>query len=428
MAKQTDFSPGTVVSDTFLDSQQEVLTGIMSGFKLSPGTASSQLKLEPTIPVSGAAFRGQLTAIDDTASMTAYGTATRESTAYAAGAASVSVWAKTSAAIQTGTPGEYQLVVSAARPSDFVRKVGEATASAGNVLSNIRLTNGIYADADQYNNFTFRSVLNVAGEIPLTLRGGSAQNSAASKMLSVGFDTAGVYGEKWYVNALGQVVTTQAAVGDAHYRAFVASETYPRLSLTTKISLDDGTHASPDTVIERSVAATVKITDTLDVTSLKNTGTTPASFSGGAHSGSVNVDDDLNLATGKKYRIAGTQIASSDLSDYASLASPTYVKEGYVKTTEFTSAGPHTAAGTDNVLLINPTSNADVVVNLPASPATGKTYTIVDSKGFCSATDTITIEGDGTEPISGDLTYVMMSPYASVTLVSLGTGLGWVVI
>lgn len=427
MAKETDFSHGTIVTDDFLDSQQEVLTGIMSGFKLSPGTASSQLKLEPTIPISGAAFRGQLTAINDTGSMTAYSTGTRESTAYAAGAASVSVWAKTSAAIQSGTAGEYQLVVSAARPSDFVRKVGEATASAGNVLSNIRLTNGIYADADQYNNFTFRSVLNSAGEIPLTLRGQSAQNTSGATLLSVGFDTAGVYGEKWSVDALGAIRSTQATAAGVSYNGRVTGLTYPVLQLSDKVAFNDGTLVNPDVVLSRSAAATLKVTDTLDVTGLKNTGTTPTGFSGGGLSGAVNVDDDLNLATGKKYRIAGAQISSADLSDVASLATQTYVKEGYAKTTTISTAAPFAVSSTDNVVFITNAWSGNAVVDLPTSPA-DKVIVIVDALGNCSATNTLTLDGFSTQNINGAPTYVMMSPYESVTLMSLGAAAGWVVI
>lgn len=91
-----------------------------------------------------------------------------------------------------------------------------------------------------------------------------------------------------------------------------------------------------------------------------------------------------------------------------------------------TTVGPHTVAAADHVLLVS--YNGATQLNLPASPRIGKTYVVTDSGGYCSATNTITIDCNGAELINGGANYVLMSPYESATLVSLGAGSGWSVL
>lgn len=98
----------------------------------------------------------------------------------------------------------------------------------------------------------------------------------------------------------------------------------------------------------------------------------------------------------------------------------------HVEARALTTSGPHTVAAADHVLLVS--YNGATQLNLPASPRLGKTYVITDSGGFCSATNTITVDCDGAELISGGANYVLMSPYESVSFVSLGVGAGWTVL
>lgn len=320
MAREVPFVKGTIVEDEFLNHTQEALTGLATGLRLAP-FSSSQLTLKPSIAVDGAGgLRGQLVATNGGDYRIAWTATDVTSAAYAGGAATVGIYAHTTDPMLTAADGSFELVVSATAPAEFSRKLGEATASSSNALSNVRLTNGVYADAEQWNNFTLRTVLNSSSEIPLTLRGQSAQNTAAAKMLSVGFETATVYGEKWSLSSTGRIVTTQAAAADEHYRAFVNGDTQPSLAISARtINLGPGGAVAPNASIAWGATGVVKVTDTLDVIAIRNSSSTGTAGVAGGQAGMVNVNDDLNLATGSTYRIGGVAISSSNLSDSSAL-------------------------------------------------------------------------------------------------------------
>ncbi len=361
MAREESFTPGTIVEDEFLNHQQEALTGHQTGIYLAPGSTDAQLTLMPAVDIGGGNLRGQLILANGSDYRVAWHSSSVTNTAYAGGAASVGVYAKTTDAYMgTNGDGTFQLIIAAAQPSDYTRKIGEATASAGNVLSNIRLTNNVYANADQFNNFTFRSVLNSAGEIPLTLRGQSSQNSAASKMLSVGFDTASVYGEKWYLSSLGRIVTTQALVGDYHYQAFVGSDTQPSLVLAGRsILLGPGGSTAPNASIEHAATGVVKVTDTIDVIAIRNSTASGTGGVTGGQAGMVNVNDDLNLVTGGVYRIGGVALASTHLSDTAGLV---YLSAGNALTGANTMSNTLTGSGANGYFVRDASSATDVLL------------------------------------------------------------------
>lgn len=80
-----------------------------------------------------------------------------------------------------------------------------------------------------------------------------------------------------------------------------------------------------------------------------------------------------------------------------------------------TAAGTVTVANTDYVVVVNKTVGAATTVNLPATPATGRTFIIKDGKGDAGANNiTITpaagtIDGAGTSVISTNFGFSMLT-------------------
>lgn len=84
-----------------------------------------------------------------------------------------------------------------------------------------------------------------------------------------------------------------------------------------------------------------------------------------------------------------------------------------------TAAGAVTVATTDTVVVVNKTVGAATVINLPATPATGLTFTIKDGKGDAAANNITITPAAGN--IDGGATKVMGTNYQTVKLVYNGT-------
>jgi hypothetical protein len=84
-----------------------------------------------------------------------------------------------------------------------------------------------------------------------------------------------------------------------------------------------------------------------------------------------------------------------------------------------TAAGAVTVATTDDIIVVNKTSGAATVVNLPPTPTTGQFYIIKDGKGDAS-TNNITIT-PAAGNIDGSATYVMNTNYQSAEVVYNGS-------
>jgi hypothetical protein len=84
-----------------------------------------------------------------------------------------------------------------------------------------------------------------------------------------------------------------------------------------------------------------------------------------------------------------------------------------------TAAGAVTVTTSDYVVIINKTSGASTVVNLPASPAAGDVYIIKDGKGDATTNNITLTPAAGN--IDGAGTFVMATNYQSITLVYNGT-------
>jgi hypothetical protein len=84
-----------------------------------------------------------------------------------------------------------------------------------------------------------------------------------------------------------------------------------------------------------------------------------------------------------------------------------------------TASGAVTIGSSDHIVVVNKSSGEATTVNLPSSPATGRTLVIKDGKGD-AATNNITITpAAGT--IDGAATLVISANYGSATLVYNGT-------
>lgn len=84
-----------------------------------------------------------------------------------------------------------------------------------------------------------------------------------------------------------------------------------------------------------------------------------------------------------------------------------------------TAAGAVTITTADNVVILNKTSGAATVANLPAAPAAGSVYIIKDGKGDADTNPITLTPNAGT--IDGQSTAVINVPYGALTVVYSGT-------
>ena len=219
MSKNINFEVGTIVTDTFLDSIQELLTGSMFNLRLAEyATAADRLTLKKD---------GDLL-YDAEGSINIAGrycniTSDKDSTPASGGPGAKRIYLSTTANNTPQQP-DFDITVSNTPPvASYIRNLGTADLTGG-ALTNVRLKNGLQIDADQYNAFTFRSVRDISTETFLTLEGQNNQTSpitfistaltpdpstSPTRALSVGFDTVGVYGERLYIDTRGRLVWTE---------------------------------------------------------------------------------------------------------------------------------------------------------------------------------------------------------------------------
>ncbi|MGE3278033.1 MAG: hypothetical protein AB7O67_23220 [Vicinamibacterales bacterium] len=138
------------------------------------------------------------------------------------------------------------------------------------------------------------------------------------------------------------------------------------------------------------------------------TGATAIDVAGGINAGSGNVG--IVGTDGRVPAISSTYFASLDGSALTNLTSATYAVAA--KTTTYT------VTTSDNVL----TASGTFTITLYA--ASGNTGRLLEIKNI--GTGTVTIDGNASETIDGETTYVLEQQYESVTL--LCTGSGWVIL
>ena len=214
MSKNVDFEVGTIVTDKFLDSLQELLTGTMNNVRLAPSALGTD---RVTMAVSGDVINDKR-ATTNLQGQYVYTDVSQDSNPsdLAPGPKDIYMYAGADDA-----PNFTMSVGTSAPVASYIRKIGTAT-KVGAQLTRVRLNNGTTADADQYNDFAFRSIMNLTDETLLTLRGQSVQVSAAgttksapsatpTKNLSIGTSddiptTVGTYTERFYIDSMGRMV------------------------------------------------------------------------------------------------------------------------------------------------------------------------------------------------------------------------------
>ena len=227
MSKNVDFEVGTIVTDKFLDSLQELLTGAMHNVRLSSSLLGGD---RVTMAVTGDVIN------DKRATMNIQGRYVYTDVSKDSNASGTQVDGPKDIYLSTtanGTPQQPNFDINvdiAGLPpaASYIRKIGSATKASG-ILTRVKLSNGLTADADQYNEFAFRSIMNLSGETLLTLRGQSVQTSPVgadksdpsgtpTKALSAGTsdDTAtvvGTYTERFYMDSMGRMVWVDVTNG-----------------------------------------------------------------------------------------------------------------------------------------------------------------------------------------------------------------------
>jgi len=217
MSKNVDFEIGTIVTDTFLDSVQELLTGTSQNIRLAESTlGTDRIAL---------ALNGD-TMFDNRGSVNVEGRycfidMVQDSSPAVTGNGVKNVYLSTTA---NGTPQQPNFSITVDNsppPASYLKRIGEVTLTGGQ-LSDAKMITGVQADHEQYNHFTFRSVFNLADETLISVEGQSNQastagvtydsdvSSAPTKAISVGENG----NERLYLDTAGRVVFVDDGTGD----------------------------------------------------------------------------------------------------------------------------------------------------------------------------------------------------------------------
>ena len=136
----------------------------------------------------------------------------------------------------------------------------------------------------------------------------------------------------------------------------------------------------------------------------------------GAESSNICIGNAGVAAESNVIRI-GTQGTGTGQQTDCYLAGVLRTSSGRVIKVTTPGAYPYTALTTDYLILVDTTSAR--TINLLATPETGRTYVIKDNVGSASINN-ITVSGNGAN-IDGASTYVIITNYASITVIYNGT-------
>ena len=216
MSKNINFEVGTIVTDTFLDSLQELLTGTINNLSLGTSISADRVALN----LSGDYAYDGLGTINIGGKYCFIDQSRDSDPASPSGSGVRSIYVSTNSNNSPIEPN-FSLTISASAPTDaYIRKIGEVYSSSG-VLSNAKMITGVQADHEQYNSFTFRSILDTAEETMLTLSGQSTQTSDPGVFDSAVSDTPAKAlkidkegDEKLYIDTAGRIVLVDTGSGD----------------------------------------------------------------------------------------------------------------------------------------------------------------------------------------------------------------------
>lgn len=215
MSKNVDFEIGTIVTDEFLDSVQELLTGTVQNARLAPGTASDRVSLA----LSGDTMFDKRGSVNIEGRYCFFDVA-KDSLPASSGNGSRNVYLSTTANGTTKQPN-FNITVDTAPPvASYVKRIGIVDKN-GSALSDARMVTGVQADHEQYNHFTFRSVFDSPNETILTVEGQSNQTSTAGVLYDSDVSSAptraislGENGnEHLYLDTAGRIVFVDDGTG-----------------------------------------------------------------------------------------------------------------------------------------------------------------------------------------------------------------------
>lgn len=249
MSRETPFVLGTIVEAEWLNELQEAMTGATWGLKLIQNAGVPQSVMTG---VAGDPIDSQATAIIGGQRRWLTGTSNSSSGAGASEEKEIRLYTDIDGGDELALSRGFFLEVAspAAIPSGtYNRIIGYGDWDAGTtVLSNIRLANGVMADASQFNAFTFRTIGRGEGDIPLRLYGYDTQATSDSKLFSVGVDVASTYNEKMYISGAGTLGAIPDAASDLVFETGLGSDTYHR-----HVVHGDGEHCWGDGVTPRDI-------------------------------------------------------------------------------------------------------------------------------------------------------------------------------
>lgn len=317
MSQDKTFVHGTIVEADFLNTGQEVDTGLVWGMRLSQSVSGTV-----ETDVVGDPYDTQAPLIVGGKRVWKNGASVAASPSGAAGAQDVFV----STTDLLAPDYTVEVLPTGNTPvAAYFRRIGTGDWDGVSVLDNLKLSHGVQAEADQFNQFTFQTISDSTADVPLTIAGYNNQWTSSATLLSLGSDEGSGYTERMAVDGRGRVSLTGEndtdSVVEVGADGFAATHMY--IDASGEIRWGDGTLAK-DTVLERTASGTLKVHDDtaggngkLDTVALQNSDTGGATWNG---AGMVNVLDDLNLASGQVFRIDGVQFNSSMLADAANVA------------------------------------------------------------------------------------------------------------
>jgi len=310
MSKDQTFVVGTIVEAEWLNELQEVDTGLIWGLNLNQ--LSSNVDGIKTA-VSGDSIDTRSSIIIGGQRRWVSSGVTAPDAGGVSGARKIVAWTDDDDDLNPG-PGYPNnrdfnievIPVGNVASGTYSRTIGYADWNAGaSTLYNIRLANGVQADATQYNAFTFQSIGAGNDDIPITISGKTTQDSDLAKMLSIGADDGGGYNERLYVSGSGLVTAIPDDSADIILRALTDPDANNRFQVhgTGEICWGDGT-AVVDVCLERNAAESLRLdgltgAGIFDVTYFQNSNLTQVPLGGvlGANNflGPVNFMDDVYL-------------------------------------------------------------------------------------------------------------------------------------
>lgn len=314
MSKDTTFVHGTIVRADYLNADQEANTGAIWSTRLAQNSSSS---VETNI--IGDPYDTQGPLIVGGKHAWKNGASTAASASGPAG--DRNIWVKTNLTLLP----DYQVEVmeSGDVPSEpYYRKIGSGSWDGVSSLSNLKFENGVQADANQYNQFTLKTISSSSNDVALTIEGYSSQET--STVARVGYDDSG-FQERLGIRGDGLLAWASKLPSSFIITAGQSTDLNARWTSTAagELGWGDGT-LSQDVFLSRTSAGVLKVSDgtsggngIFDLVALQNSDTGGAAYNG---AGMINILDDLNIQDGNVLRYNGIQFDSSHLADASSLA------------------------------------------------------------------------------------------------------------